>query len=169
MKETCELRFIPVTQQNIDILVELARRIWVEYFTGIITAGQVEYMLQKFQSKQAITEQLNNTYEYFLVQAHSSVGYIGIKPEPEKEKLFISKFYLENSARGRGYSRAMLGFIEEQAKHYSLSSLYLTVNRDNDLAIGVYEHLGFLKTGEQLAPIGNGFVMDDFIFEKQVL
>jgi len=36
----------------------LAYEIWNEYFTPIIGKAQVDYMLEKFQSKKVITEQI---------------------------------------------------------------------------------------------------------------
>jgi ribosomal protein S18 acetylase RimI-like enzyme len=42
------------------------------------------------------------------------------------------------------------------------------VNRNNVGAIGAYERLGFLRTGEQVVDIGHGFVMDDYVYELVV-
>jgi hypothetical protein len=46
--------------------------------------------------------------------------------------------------------------------------LHLRVNRDNALAVSVYEHRGFVKIAEDKADIGHGFFMDDYIFEKEL-
>ena len=32
----------------------------------------------------------------------------------------------------------------------------------------LYEHLGFRKVREQVTDIGNGFVMDDYVFEYSI-
>jgi hypothetical protein len=32
----------------------------------------------------------------------------------------------------------------------------------------VYEHLGFVKVREEVADIGNGYVMDDYILEYEI-
>ncbi|MFR9065367.1 MAG: GNAT family N-acetyltransferase, partial [[Clostridium] scindens] len=44
-----------------------------------------------------------------------------------------------------------------------LSKIYLTCNKHNDNTLAIYDHLGFKITDEQVADIGNGFVMDDYI------
>ena len=43
--------------------------------------------------------------------------------------------------------------------------MYLTVNKGNLRAVRAYEKFGFVRTEEQVSDIGNGFVMDDFVYE----
>jgi hypothetical protein len=42
------------------------------------------------------------------------------------------------------------------------------VNRYNDLAIGVYEKMGFVFARAEQIDIGQGFVMDDFVYEYRL-
>jgi ribosomal protein S18 acetylase RimI-like enzyme len=56
----------------------------------------------------------------------------------------------------------------EIAKMRNLKKIWLTCNRNNTNSIAIYEHLGFKKVREEVTDIGNGFVMDDFIFEYEV-
>ena len=62
----------------------------------------------------------------------------------------------------------MLDFIINYCKEQNLKSIFLNVNRNNDLAINVYEHLGFVKIREEKNDIGNGYYMDDFVFEYTI-
>ena len=86
-----EVTLISVTTtEDINTLAALAKGIWEEYFTPIIGAGQVAYMLEKFQSVPAITEQLQNGYRYFFIAKEGEpIGYTGIKAADGK--LFLSK------------------------------------------------------------------------------
>ena len=43
---------------------KLATRIWFEHYTPIIGEDQVIYMLNKYQSVDAITEQISSGQEY---------------------------------------------------------------------------------------------------------
>lgn len=52
-----------------------------------------------------------------------------------------------------------------QAQANGNKGLYLHVNRENESAIRVYEHLGFVKADTMQTDIGNGFIMDDFVME----
>ncbi|BFT72400.1 GNAT family N-acetyltransferase [Paenibacillus sp. P36] len=59
-------------------------------------------------------------------------------------------------------------FLEMLCKGRNLNSIWLTVNRNNESSIAVYEKKGFRTVREQIVDIGNGFVMDDFIMEKEI-
>ncbi len=160
--------FAPVTTpQEIQTLCRIADEIWHEYFTPIIGPAQVEYMVGRFQSVPAVTEQIQSGYEYyFIMPAGSPAGYTGI--HPEDGALFLSKLYLKKEFRGKGYARKTLNFLEELCRSRGLSKIWLTVNRHNDNTIAVYKAMGFSTVREQKTDIGNGFFMDDFVMEKGV-
>ena len=44
----------------------------------------------------------------------------------------------------------------------------MTVNRNNTGSVAAYEKMGFQKVREQVAEIGGGYVMDDYIMELPV-
>lgn len=156
------------TVEEVSALAQLASEIWNEYFVSIITKEQIDYMVDKFQSDHAITNQIENQgYEYFFMNIHGhNIGYLGIKQE--QDKLFLSKFYIRKEHRGKGYASQAMAFLEEICKDRGLGMIWLTVNRYNDTTIAVYEKKGFKSVRTQVADIGNGFVMDDFIMEKEI-
>ena len=150
----------------IEKLAVVASEIWHEYYPGIITPAQVDYMVDEFQSAQAVQEQIsNNNYEYFLfLDDESIIGYFALKEEPGS--LFLSKLYLAKEHRGLGYFNTMLLVIEQLALDRHIRRLYLTVNRHNNQSIDVYKKKGFVILKEQKVYIGGGYVMDDYVMEK---
>ena len=52
------------TNDDIYTVATLAQEIWTQHFTPIIGASQVDYMLNKFQSTEAITAQIADGWEY---------------------------------------------------------------------------------------------------------
>ncbi|MCI6675915.1 MAG: GNAT family N-acetyltransferase [Clostridiales bacterium] len=153
------------SEEEIELLAATANEIWHEYFPCILTNDQIDYMVAKFQSKQPMTEQIQDGYLYYLVKMDDTIiGYIGL--HPEEEKLFLSKLYLKKEARNHGYASKMLAFIEHTAKELRLNAIYLTVNKYNEHTIAVYKNKGFVTIKDQVADIGNGFVMDDYVMEK---
>lgn len=156
------------TAEETAEVARLAGEIWREYYVSIITMEQIDYMIEKFQSVQAITEQIfNQGYEYYIIRSDgSAAGYISARPA--EGKLFLSKFYISKEYRGRSYASQALAFLEKLCKDRGLSHIWLTVNRHNESSIAVYEKKGFRTVREQIADIGNGFVMDDFIMEKEI-
>jgi len=155
-----------IDKAQIEKLADLAKEIWREYYPEIIGMEQVNYMIQEFQSAEAIAEQITDEgYQYFmLICDGEALGYLGLKED--KEKLFLSKLYLKQDCRGKGYFNIMLSFIEHFARKRNLRSLYLTVNKENGDAIAVYGKKGFVIAKEQTTDIGRGFKMDDYVMEK---
>jgi Acetyltransferase (GNAT) family. len=144
---------------------KLAKIIQEEHFTPIIGAEQVDYMLKKFQSEDAIARQISNGYEYISVYKDKELaGYFAVKQEGDR--LFLSKFYLDKKYRGLGISKKM--FDEVTRYSQGVSTIYLTVNRNNIIPINVYKSFGFVIVDSVVQDIGNGFVMDDYVMEKKV-
>ena len=147
--------------EDINTLAKLADIVWHEFFPCILTSEQIDYMVSKFQSFDALKEQVENGYEYYIVNDGENIGYIGFKKEPTK--LFISKIYLLAGGRGKGYTKKIFKFLSEVVKNNNLDGMYLTVNKYNSHAIDVYKHYGFEIIDAVVTDIGNGFVMDDYI------
>lgn len=160
--------FITVSTENqIEIVESLAREIWTEHYTPIIGRAQVDYMLDRFQSKQAIAEQIKAGVLYFIIKADDEfIGYIAVRPKGRE--LFLSKIYVKSSRRGKGYGKKAVQFAEKLAKEKDLSKIVLTVNKNNVNSIKAYEKIGFKNVGSLIQDIGNGFVMDDYKMEKRV-
>jgi len=154
-------------KDQIKAIEALAYEIWHEHYKPIIGTSQVAYMLKKFQSPEAIDEQIRNGYLYFLSEhKNEPMGYMSMNIN-EKE-LFLSKFYVASSQRGKGYGREMITFIEEMANKKKLNKIALTVNRNNTDSIKMYEKMGFINSGTVIQDIGNGFIMDDYKMEKEL-
>jgi len=151
-------------------VAELASEIWTEHFTPIIGPAQVEYMLERFQSAEAIAKQVaEEGYEYQLVyEAGELVGYFALVFDDQDRSAQLSKLYAEGSRRGRGLGRSMVERIEDSCRYRGMHNLWLTVNKRNASAIAFYRRLGFAVADAVVTDIGGGFVMDDFVMRKAV-
>jgi len=124
-------------------------------------------MLDKFQSRKAITAQISEGYEYFLVVCNDDYsGYAALAPENQPSTILLSKIYLKKSSRGLGIGREMIRFLENICKQRNFKRIRLTVNKNNSSSIAFYERNGFINKGGAVKDIGNGYVMDDYIMEK---
>lgn len=155
------------TPEEVQETACLASEIWHEWFPAILSAEQIDYMVERFQSEEAISAQLEKGYRYFQLQDSNGVlmGYTGVLPE--EDKLFLSKLYVHKNYRKQGLARRTLDFLEGLAAELGLNTVYLTVNRHNAGAIAGYQALGFQTVREQVSDIGGGFVMDDYVMEKR--
>ncbi|MBQ5311685.1 MAG: GNAT family N-acetyltransferase [Oscillospiraceae bacterium] len=148
-------------------IADMADMIWHEYFPGIITAAQTDYMVEKFCSFDAMKRSSEEGYIYYFIKhCGEDVGYTAIKPDGER--LFLSKIYLKKEERGTKYARAVMDLHREYAKEHGFSSIWLTVNKHNDSSIAAYKAMGFELIGEGTADIGSGYVMDDYYFGLKV-
>ena len=144
---------------------ELAAEIWKEHYTPIIGAEQVEYMLDNFQSVEAMGGQIREGMTYCLVYSdRNPVGYLAFKEQDEE--LFLSKIYVLSDQRGKGIGKAAMEFVESRAKDQGKHFLSLTVNKNNRGSITAYEKLGFVNQGPLETDIGGGFIMDDYLMIK---
>jgi ribosomal protein S18 acetylase RimI-like enzyme len=149
-----------------EVVSILANEIWHECYSGIISDGQIDYMLSKYQSAAAIKDDVDKGgYVYHLVSDGSRyVGYCGICIDGDS--VYLSKFYVLAAFRGKGYGSRLLEFIEAYAMSNSLHHIHLRVNRNNTRSIGIYHACGFREYAEDRADIGNGFFMDDILMDK---
>jgi ribosomal protein S18 acetylase RimI-like enzyme len=161
------LTFQPiVSDADLDVVAALALDIWEEFYVPIIGRAQVDYMVGKFQSREAMRAQIVSGYEYFMIRLESRpVGYIAVEVKRAERELFLSKFYLSSSTRGTGLGRRAMTFVEELATLRELASIWLTVNKNNP-SVQIYEKLGFVNERSFVADIGGGFVMDDYVMRK---
>ncbi|THF73615.1 GNAT family N-acetyltransferase [Cohnella fermenti] len=157
------------SNDQIAAVSRLAHDIWNEHYSSIITQGQIDYMVETFQSTAAIAEQLRlGGYSYYLIVLEGNpIGYLAVKPDDGK--LFLSKLYIRKDHRGRGLASRAFAFVEDLCQADGLSAIWLTVNRHNSGSIAVYEKKGFRTVRTQVADIGGGYVMDDYVMEKPVV
>ncbi|GGD07471.1 GNAT family N-acetyltransferase [Hyunsoonleella pacifica] len=157
-----------ITHTHFKAIETLAYTIWHEHYIPITGKPQVEYMLNKFQSAKVIAEQTNDGFQYFILRYNEiNAGYISIKKDDNT--LFLSKIYILKPYRGKGFGKKAMQFIEEKAIVFGYKSITLTVNKNNTDSIKAYNRMGFKKLEAIVIDIGNGFVMDDFKMEKQIL
>ncbi len=159
------------TEEDINALCTLAKIAWHETYDRLLPKGQPEYMIEKFQSPDAVKDQMaHQGYEYYLIlEGDAAAGFLGIAPKVEKEEeLFLSKLYLLSAFHGRKIAGKALRFAESRAKELGLREIRLTVNKGNLHAKEVYTHYGFQVTDSVISGIGAGFVMDDFVMVKQL-
>ena len=149
-------------------LVVLIREIWREYYTPLIGVAQVEYMLENFQSVDAILRQIEEeNYRYYCVFCNGEpAGYYAAKPSGTG-RVFLSKLYVAAKFRGRGLGKRMLQHLIDAARAGDAQTIWLTVNKHNR-TIDIYRNFGFVITDEIVTDIGNGFVMDDYVMEKRI-
>lgn len=120
------------TDGQIREIADLAKIIWNEHFTPIIGKNQVDYMVEKFQSYPALSEQISDGYEYYQIFDNGEFcGYTGIHPG-EDGRLFLSKLYIKKEYRGRHLATQAFSFLKNMCRERGYSAIWLTCNKHND-------------------------------------
>ena len=149
-------------EKDIAALSALASRIVKEYYDPLLGAKQNDYMIAKFQSPEAIASQMAAGYRYyFLLKEGERVGFLGFYPRGEE--MYISKLYLQRSARGSGLGKIAFDFVVAEARREGKRAVTLNVNKYNP-TIAVYEALGMKRVRAECNDIGNGYFMDDYVY-----
>jgi len=176
------INFLSIKNEDeIQTLANLAGEIWNEYWPPIIKEAQTRYMIEKFQSYNAIKNQIENeNYIYKIIEVNGeNVGYFGVSAKNKKiwqkdmpeigfEYLFLSKLYLKKDYRAKGLGRKAFEAVKETAREKSLNYIYLTVNKFNSNSIKAYENWGFKTVETAKTDIGQGFIMDDYIMRYEI-
>ena len=159
------------TPEEIAALCAVAERVWHLTYDELLPPGQVEYMVEKFQSPTEVKGQMTEeVYQYYLaVEGDTDGGFVGFAPRYQgRDEVFLSKVYLTPEFRGRGLVREALALAEAAARQEGLCGIRLTVNKHNTHAYEVYRHYGFETTESVTTDIGQGYVMDDYIMVKHL-
>ncbi len=152
---------------DVPLLEALAKEIWTQHYADIITMEQISYMLDNFQSAEAILQDMKSGAVYDIAYADGEpCGYSATAPDDKG--LFLSKLYVRQSCRGQGIARAMVGRIDDRAKQTGAVRVWLKCNKHNTGSLAAYERLGFCVAYSCVTDIGNGFIMDDYALEKIV-
>ena len=167
VKSNFYFHFHNVNDKNIHIVPELAKEIWNISYHNIISQEQIDYMLDLMYEEEKIKESIENGEHWKILKADNvPVGYIHFKEEGEK--LFLSKIYLLQDEKYKGIGQVLLNEVIQHGLDHNFKSIYLTVNKNNAKAIRFYEKNNFKNIKSETFDIGNGYVMDDFIFEKNL-
>ena len=165
-----ELRKVD-TPEDIKTLCMVAKQAWHHTYDKLLAPGQVDYMVEMFQSPKAIKEQMENeNYMYYLICLDGMPGgLVGFSPRYQgRDEMFLSKLYLLPVLQGSGAARKAIELVVAETHRQGLSIIRLTVNKYNTHAADVYRHYGFETVESVVTDIGNGYVMDDYIMVKKL-
>jgi len=171
MSVSKKFTILVATERDGEKIAALARRIWTQCYSEIISQEQIDYMLdQRFSMPHLRCELLGKEHRYWMIlSAEEAVGYGVLSLRPVDHRCRIQQVYIDASVRGLGLGRRLLDTMIKEAVLKGAQKVWLSVNRNNANAIEFYCRLGFSQIGTVVTDIGKGFVMDDFIMEKSVL
>jgi ribosomal protein S18 acetylase RimI-like enzyme len=159
----------PAGESALPAIARLAGSIWRACYPGIISSQQIDYMLDRMYSLEALRREIISggiCYQRLFV-AGEFAGFASYGPAgPDAFKLH--KLYLHPEHHGRGLGGSLLQHCEREVRKLGAQRLTLNVNKQNAGAIAFYRRNGFVIVEPVIIDIGEGFVMDDYIMAKQL-
>lgn len=160
----------PVKPGDLTIVRQLACHIWPRVYQGIISPGQIRYMLDRFYDPGTMGEEIERRgvcYAFIEFDGQPS-GYLSFEALRAEKTAFLHKLYLLPEFHGVGAGAMALDWVEQAAARVGLRFVKLRVNKHNATAIRAYLRRGFKFAGDVVTDIGGGFVMDDYWMEKSI-
>jgi len=161
---------VAAVNADIAVVARLAREIWHRHYPGIISVAQIDYMLEQGYSHASLSRYLaERDAGLALAQREGqSIGFVAWCRTESGGQMKVEKVYVLPEHHGSGTGRALLEHVATQARAAGCSSLTLNVNRNNARAIRAYEGCGFAVCARSDVPIGNGFVLEDFVMVREL-
>ena len=153
--------------QDIPSIRSLAQIAFRKTYADILSADQMEYMMDMMYSEASLVEQMTVGQNVFFIE--DSEGYVSFRPDGRTEdgrpRFHLEKLYVVPGCQKTGLGRRLFETVVREAGLSAAGEGYrieLNVNRNNP-ALGFYEHIGMRKDRQGDFPIGEGFYMNDYI------
>jgi ribosomal protein S18 acetylase RimI-like enzyme len=163
-------RIDPLEPRDIDELCRLARTVWLDHYPPIIGIAQTEYMLRQRYDPQVIRSELESATIWWDVLREDGVmqAFASSFRSDAPEALKLDKLYVNPARQRQGLGTRLLDHVCERARRLGCGKVVLAVNKRNHHAIAAYRKHGFDIAQALVKDIGGGFVMDDYVMEKQM-
>ena len=142
----------------------LAQEIWPACYKEIISAAQIEYMLEQMYSLEQLRADAAAGIAFdLLLEGEVPIGFASYGATGNHGECKLHKLYLLPSHHGRGLGSLLIRHVIDTMKKRGFATLVLNVNKRNAAAIAAYRRNGFVTREEVVIDIGGGFVMDDYV------
>ncbi len=165
------LRVLTV-DDDLRAIGSLAEQIWSEHYPGIISWAQIHYMLERTYTPQLVASEIASGVRWLCAADDSGSCAFAAYAAQADGRVRLDKLYVLRSHRGQGIARRLLDELIEWCAGADVEKpvqrIYLTVNQHNSGSIEAYRRMGFSVEGSQVADIGHGFVMDDYVMGRSL-
>ncbi len=160
----------PARVSDIHIIRKLAHCIWPGTYKEILSADQMDYMLELIYSSSSIKKQIKELKHKFIIVYEDDVpiGFASYSLKPNSKNIFrLHKIYVLQGQQGKGIGKLIIGNVINDVKPEGAKFIELNVNRNNP-ALQFYKKNGFKIIAEEDIDIDNGYFMNDFVMQKKV-
>ena len=157
----------PVDEADLPKVRDLAERIWRSSYAGLLSPGQIEYMLDWMYSLERLRRDwTSGVVFHWPIVDQIPVGYMATQTDPTAAVLYVHKLYVLPQFQGKGLGGRLLEHAFQAATQAGCRTVRLHVNKGNLRAIACYHRHGFLKEASVVNDIGGGYFMDDYVMVR---
>lgn len=164
------MQIVEATTDHIYNIQVLSNVIWPATFSNILSQEQISYMMDMMYSTSSLEKQINELDHHYLLAEEDGeyLGYLSYELNYKGTPITkIHKIYVLPSIQGKGVGRLFIDAVSKLALKNNNTLLSLNVNRYNR-AIDFYKRMGFDFFASENIEIGNGFLMEDFVMNKDL-
>ena len=158
----------PLALEDVGDVCALAREIWRQHYPPIIGEAQTEYMLAQRYDPALVVAELARPDVWWDVLSEDGemLAFASSLQGGHPKELKLDKLYVRLQHQRRGYGAALMDHTCERAARLGREKVVLAVNKRNAPAIAAYTKHGFSIREAVVKDIGGGFVMDDYVMER---
>ncbi|WP_309641021.1 GNAT family N-acetyltransferase [Flavobacterium sp.] len=164
------LTITEATAQDFPTIQKIAYETWPITYGNILSKTQLDYMLEKFYSDETLLNNLTQKgHRFLLISDHNGVlGFASYEHHYQQNHMTrLHKLYVLSTAQGKGAGKLLLEEVERLAQENQANTVSLNVNKFNN-AYTFYLKSGYEKLAEIDIPIGDGFLMEDYVMQKKL-
>ncbi len=169
------INIAPAGPDDIGLVQRLAHEVWHRHYPGIITVEQIDYMLERGYSRDALLAFVGGGPGATRDARGIALARIGATPvgfvawyQAGDRAMKLERLYVLPEHHRKGIGRALIEHVAARAGAAGCGSLTLNVNRGNTGSVRAYERCGFVVADSGDFPIGGGFVMEDFVMLREL-
>ena len=159
----------PATPDDVPALADLAKRTWSDAFGSSVSPEDEAAELESTRSPAYFAQALERDTILVAATERGLLGYVqfgdvdvpGVEARPGDQGLH--RVYVETAYQRQGLGGQLMNAALEHPRRAEAVRIYLTVWEKNELAIRLYERLGFRVVGTTTFTIGSGEVAEDLV------
>ncbi len=163
--------FRPATTDDCLLINSIAAQIWAPTYSHLLSPEQLDYMFEMMYSPENLHRAMEAGQAFLIFfEDGEPVGYVAYETLADHD-FYLQKIYLLPDLQGRGSGRRMLEMLLDHLRALDPEArrLGLNVNRQNLKAVFFYMRNGFEIVARRDHHIGNGYYMNDYVLERDII
>jgi diamine N-acetyltransferase len=163
------LEIITANTSHIPLIRNLTMQVWPQTYIPIVGEAQVNFMLGRFYTPEALQNQMTDMQHRFIVGYNDGVAVaFASYSEMEPAVYKLHKLYIVTTMQRKGIGKGMVDYIVASVKGLGGTALRLNVNIHNHTAMSFYKRYGFYHLRNEDIDIGSGYYMNDHVLQMDV-